>query len=123
MYAMEKSFYSEYAAYIAALDAIGYSPEGNRRFYIHAIVQGGVAQGGVTGYAGSASIGQYPPLNSPYTLTFVTNGNTCVVMNNAAYVQDSQTFVAYADGNLGSQYDDIWTINNLKIMSNCAIGI
>src|SRR4051812_18447398 len=33
IYTGEKSFYSEYSAYAGAFDAIGYAPEGARRFY------------------------------------------------------------------------------------------
>src|ERR1700746_1297101 len=50
IYAGKKSFYSEYAAYIGSFDAIGYSPEGQKRFYS---VGWSAASASITGYTGS----------------------------------------------------------------------
>src|SRR3989344_3524822 len=54
----EKSFYSEYAAYISSMAAIGYAPEGAKRFYnVGLATTHGTAS--PSGYAGANAIANY----------------------------------------------------------------
>jgi prepilin-type N-terminal cleavage/methylation domain-containing protein len=62
IYSLEKAFYSEYSAYALSFAAIGYAPEGNRRFYRHQTCSGANVTawaGTVTGYGGSTGIPLY----------------------------------------------------------------
>jgi type IV pilus assembly protein PilA len=122
IYAAEKSFYSEYNAYITGFDAIGYTPEGNKRFYIAAMTNDCVGGPGVTGYTGANAVACYTRVNQPYTITGTFTG-TCAVYASSNYAVDSQVFIAYFHGNLGNAtYDDLWTINQNKVLVNCSNG-
>jgi prepilin-type N-terminal cleavage/methylation domain-containing protein len=123
IYALEKGFYSEYSAYIPGFDAIGYTPEGKRRFYFQFICTGGPYAGTVTGYSGSAAVSQYNSSNSPYVNTNTFNGYTCGNTACASFGNDPQTFIASTQGNLGTPYDDLWQIDQSKVLKNCGIGI
>ena len=58
VYALEQAFYSEYSAYIPSMEAIGYTPEGSRRFY--GIGWSGSAySGSIAGYAGGTGVPYY----------------------------------------------------------------
>jgi prepilin-type N-terminal cleavage/methylation domain-containing protein len=128
IYGLEKSFYSEYTAYAMAFDAIGYSPEGARRFYYHAACfnNGTGWTGTVTGYTGTTTVQAYAPLNSPFTYVFnPTASNTCgyATSDCATFGDDPQTFLVAASGTLcPTCKTDTWTMNHNKILSNCSTG-
>jgi type IV pilus assembly protein PilA len=68
IYLGEKSFFSEYSVYLDACEAIGYTPEGQKRIY--AIGFSGVANAAnalAVGYNGAAVVNGYDTLNAPYT--------------------------------------------------------
>jgi prepilin-type N-terminal cleavage/methylation domain-containing protein len=117
IYGGEKSFYSEYSAYVSSMEAIGYSPEGQRRFY--AIGWAGVHGSAITGYSGGNTIANYVELANPYSGCGTAPGLA------SALTGDSQTFVVSARGcirhNQGAH--DQWNINENKIMVNNAIAL
>jgi prepilin-type N-terminal cleavage/methylation domain-containing protein len=136
IYVLEKSFYSEYSAYIPAMDAIGYAPEGFRNYYqVGSGLGVGSYSGSVSGYSGSKAICNFPTLNSPYPLAGAGMfggpapnpcnnqgwgaSNTC-----SAYPDNPQNFYGVAYGNIGNtSANDYWQINELKELQNCMIGI
>jgi type IV pilus assembly protein PilA len=121
IYAFEKSFYAEYNAYHYAFDAIGYLPELNKRFYFQALTNDCAAGGAVAGFTGGGSIRCYNAYLTPFSQTAVLTG-TCTNLSGAGYAADSQTFVSYFQGNLGAAADDVWTINQNKVLVNCSNG-
>jgi prepilin-type N-terminal cleavage/methylation domain-containing protein len=127
-YSLEKSFYSEYGSYVPSFDAIGYVPEGYRRFYS---VSGcwncrfGPWVGTVTGYAGTISTQVYPTINTPYTQVWNDTGScSSYEIGTWAFTNDPQVFGTAAIGNI---YEggimDIWIINESKILVNCQVGL
>ena len=124
IFALEKAFYSEYNAYIPSFDAIGYTPEGIKRYY--RIGWGSAWTQSVTGYSGSKGTTILIELNSPYaTCAFANLGG--VSTNGSPFdVNDPQTMIVGAFGRLnnsvGDQYCDGWTITDQKILSNKQIG-
>jgi len=64
IYGAEKSFYAEYASYVSSMDAIGYVPEGQRRFYL----VGWAASHGstITGYSGGVTTGSWSAVNNTF---------------------------------------------------------
>ena len=118
IYGAEKSFYSEYSAYLSSLDGVGYAPEGNKRFYnvgfagAHTTAPSGYS-GTLTGNANFASV------NNPFTCS----GNMTAL--GAALTGDAQTFDANAAGCIrnGSSTWDNWSIDEVKIIRNTTIGL
>lgn len=117
VYGAEKSFYSEYAAYIGSMDAIGYTPEGNRRFY--RVGWAAAPAGGVTGYVGSTLTGFWATINTPYS--------SCTTWStgDAATTADVQTFLAVASGCIrqGLTNADNWNMTDTKVLSNNAVNL
>jgi prepilin-type N-terminal cleavage/methylation domain-containing protein len=127
VYTLEKSFYSEYSAYIPAFDAIGYAPEGFKRYYAYDTCWGcaGSWTGTVTGYSGSSALQLYAPVNVPYT-TFWNDLGTCgpYQVGLWSFANDPQVFGPIAYGALykSSVVNDIWVINQRKELINCQKG-
>jgi type IV pilus assembly protein PilA len=128
IFGLEKSFFNEYSAYAPDLVAIGYSPEGLKRFYNHGLCNG-PPSGTITGWAGGAfTTPYYLMTGSPFTYAFnLAPGNTCnipAVLDAWCNVNDSQMFTAFANGVLcASCYNDTWIINHNKILTNCGNGL
>jgi prepilin-type N-terminal cleavage/methylation domain-containing protein len=127
IYALEKSFYSEYGAYVFGVDAIGYAPEGQRRFYFHALCgSAGTWAGTITGFTSSYGSVYLSPANSPYTYanTFSSlAGGGSWFTQCATYGNDPQTFQAFTAGQLKNGGEtDAWIITELKNLSNVNIG-
>lgn len=120
IYTAEKSFYSEYSAYASSYDAIGFQPEGNRRFYGTGFAAN--HSGTVTGYAGSVANGWNDNANAPYLCTANNYVNTSLP---AALSGDAQTFTVGALGCIrqGADTGDIWNITDTKVLSNSTIGL
>ena len=121
VYSLEKSFYSEYAAYIAGMDAIGYTPEGSRRFY-YIGWQNPSNAGDVSGFSAASGVSYFTPIN---------NGGMAPGCSLAALppgipapgTVDSQTFVVYSVGSIRySGGCDSWYIDNLKTLQNAYNG-
>lgn len=121
IYGAEKSFYSEYSAYATGLDAVGYAPEGQKRFYN--VGFSGTLTTSVNGYGDNGNIN----VNSNYTS--LANPFTCsggaVNLGSGGSATDPQTFVARASGCIrqGADRWDTWQINDNKILSNVTIGL
>lgn len=128
MFSLEKSFYSEYSAYAASFDAIGFASEGQKRFYYTQITADAVAYTGtITGYSGSLGTPWISSLNSPYPWggSYQAAGANCNWgIGGASIGNDPQSFVGIAQGNLYTPagFVDCWTMNQLKILSNCSNG-
>ena len=117
VYGGEKSFYSEYAAYAGAMDAIGYSPEGQRRFY-------GV--GWVAVHAGT--ITNFPDVLVGANWLAINNSFTGCGTQPALGTQmstDSQTFIVAASGCIRNNQGkfDTWNINETRVLSNNQIAL
>jgi type IV pilus assembly protein PilA len=131
VFSLEKSFYSEYAAYIPAFDAIGYSPEGAQRFYRVSACWGcgnGTWTGTVTGYSGTTSLQSYLDANSPYGFFWrFPGGDNCgpYMVGTWTFGNDPQIFGAAAYGTLyfNAPLTDTWVINQDKVLVNCQVGL
>jgi type IV pilus assembly protein PilA len=122
VYAGEKSFYAEYAAYVQGMTDIGYSPEGQRRFYSVGWTAASSAST-VSGYAVTPSTASFARTTFPTTWTTCTLATLST--DPGATVVDAQTFSVVATGQLngGNVVCDGWTINQVKSLSNATIGL
>lgn len=120
IYGGEKSFYSEYSSYVGSLDAIGYAPEGQRRFYNVGWLGGGGQPDGFGGNYNSTPF--YSPQNNPFTCTNTTHFIAASVPNVGA---NAQTFTAGAGGCIrdGQANSDRWSITDTKILRNYTIAL
>lgn len=122
IFGLEKSFYSEYSAYIPSLDAIGYSREGLKFFY--AIGWTNTYTGTVTGYGGVKTTPYLDRLNYPANLNACDGGVINLGDEPPAGTNDPQTFRAISKGRLKSGTNcDAWRINEVKLLENHFIGI
>ena len=117
IYGAEKAFYSEYAAYAGSMDAIGYAPEGQRRFYL--VGWENAHSGTITGFGGALTTASYPVVNNPLTCL----GAPATL--GAQLAGDAQQFSVVATGCVrrGQATQDTWSMNEMKVLSNTAIGI
>ena len=121
IYLGEKSFYTEYNGYINSNDAIGYVPEGNKRYYT---VGWGVAASTVTGYNGVTTAPSYARVNYPSGWTVCLTPATDLGAAPAAAAVDAQSFTAAASGQLrDGQPCDIWQIDQNKLVNNATINL
>lgn len=118
IYSLERSFQSEYGAFIGDLGAIGYEPEGQKRFY--AIGFSADWTGTVTGFTNPATaIPYYDRVNHPPSWV------NCATISNLAGTQpvpaavDGQTLLVVAAGQIRMGLNcDVWRINQNKTLSN-----
>jgi prepilin-type N-terminal cleavage/methylation domain-containing protein len=112
IYGGEKSFYSEYSVYIGSMDAIGYAPEGSKRFYSVGFSA-----------APNPSVGGFAGARTNHSISWVNNTFTCT---NATAALGPPTgandlgFDANADGCVrsGAANLDRWSINEVKNLRN-----
>lgn len=117
VYAGEKSFYSEYSSYASSLDAIGYSPEGNKRYYTLGFATTDTTT--VTGYAGALTTASYARTNYPAAWS-----ECAPALAGASGTTDPQTFTASASGQLrDGAACDVWGITDLKVLSNSTVNL
>ncbi len=117
VYGGEKAFYSEYSAYISSMDAIGYAPEGNRRYYF---VGWNDAHGSaVTGYAGQNTNENFADANNPFVCT---NADEALPAN---LTGDAQAFTVGGSGCIrdSAANMDRWTMTDTKIISNTVVSL
>ncbi len=116
IYGAEKSFYAEYAAYAGSMDAIGYAPEGSRRFYL--VGWAAAHSGSITGFNGTLLTASWPTVNNPYTCP----GGPATL--GTQLVGDAQTFTVVATGCIRNNrsVQDTWTIDETKVISNTVVG-
>ncbi len=117
VYGGEKAFYSEYSAYISSMDAIGYAPEGNRRYYN--VGWNAVHGSAITGYSGQNTNGNYADANNPFTCT------NAVEALPANLTGDAQTFTVGGSGCIrdAAANMDRWTMTDTKIISNTVVSL
>jgi type IV pilus assembly protein PilA len=118
VYAGEKSFYSEYNAYVGDHSAIGYVPEGNKRFY--SVGWASANTGSVSGWGGgSFGTPSYTRVNFPSAWT------TCTPAVSAAITTaDVQTFSSTASGQIrDGQSCDVWSISDTKVINNVNVAL
>ena len=118
IYGAEKSFYAEYASYVSSMDAIGYVPEGQRRFYL----VGWAASHGstITGYSGGVTTGSWSAVNNTFACA---SGSASSIPS--GLTGDVQTFLVGASGCIrqGAANFDNWNINHLKVLNNNLINL
>jgi prepilin-type N-terminal cleavage/methylation domain-containing protein len=124
VYGGEKSFYSEYSSYIGDMTAIGYTPEGNKRFYSLGWSTG-VAANSTSLISGFTTPGTAVPnfarINFPGTWASCTPALSAVPV---ATSTDPQVFTVTASGQIrDGQPCDIWTIDENKVMRNTVVSL
>jgi len=114
IYTAEKGFYSEYNAYVNSMDAIGYAPEGNKRFYS---VGWSTSAGTTTGYSGGVANQSFARTNYPSAYADCTVTLSAVPGNAAT---DTQVFTVQAGGQLrdGLSTCDHWSMDQDKVVLN-----
>ena len=118
IYGGEKSFYSEYAVYVGSMDAIGYSPEGSKRFYaVGWAAAPNAVNGGYAGALTSHSIGAEGNTYTCVTATTSTLG--------PATGANAATFVVNAEGCIRADAAnfDRWSIDDVKNLQNWGLGV
>lgn len=120
IYTAQKSFYSEYSSYIPSLDAVGFAPEGNKRFY--SVGWTGAYTGTVQGYSAGVANNSIARTNFPAGYADCTITLSAVPAANA---NDPQTFTAIAGGQLrdANTACDHWSIDENKILTNTTVGL
>ena len=126
IYTLEKTFYSEYSAYAPDFNAIGFSPEGAKQWYMCGW-GGAPFTSSITGYTGGFT-NAWISFNVPVESTFATNTTGCataVDINAAPLNQnDPQGITAMCVGYLANFHPcDYWTIDNYKVLKNTINGI
>ena len=117
VYGAEKAFYSEYAAYISSFEAIGYTPEGQRRFYDVGWAAG--TPGAVASYSGGTGNQSWSAVNNSFGGCSSSSALTAALTG-----ADPQTFLVSAHGCIRqAAQEDKWTINDTKVLSNSMIGL
>jgi prepilin-type N-terminal cleavage/methylation domain-containing protein len=137
IYAGEKSFYSEYSAYAANLNIIGYVPEGSKRYYTIGFNSMDTASvNGVNGtqltaastVTDTAICGEGGCVNFRFgRYGFPATWTNCTVSNagTGAGGADPQTFLAGASGQVRQNQAacDTWTIDDKKDTRNTIVGL
>ena len=125
-YSLEKAFYSEYGAYIPNLDAIGFSPEGTKRFYDIGY-NGGPWTFNITGYTSGAGGSGPRSLRTGYPASWTLCTPSSYFLNrlsdNPWNMDDPQHFVMGAAGQIRDNKGcDVWQIDDFKHLQNTLIG-
>lgn len=133
-YSMEKSFYSEYSAYVPDYNAIGYQNEGAKRWYfasycIDTITYNGTIRGYSGGFTSSFYTGNAVPLMQitclyANTSAVATAAGVPASCDAGTFGNDPQSFTIFAWGQLviGSPTCDIWTIDKYRALKNVQVG-
>jgi prepilin-type N-terminal cleavage/methylation domain-containing protein len=120
IYGGEISFYSEYSAYISSFDAVGYAPEGDKRFYATGWNADNTAT--VQGFTGSSDNESWARTKYPGTWTTCTDD--VAGLPAPLSTTDPQNFTSGARGQIrDAQPCDYWTIDDTKILSNATISL
>ena len=123
IYGGEKAFYAEYSAYIGSHDAVGYVPEGFKRYY--AIGWLAVNSATVTGYSGQTTRFNYPIINAPASWVMCGQATALATLAAALTGADPQTFDAHGSGQIraGAGGCDVWSIDETKQLQNLTINL
>lgn len=118
IYTGEKSFFSEYTAYVSSMDAIGYTPEGNKRFYTVGFSTTDTTL--VTGFFGSISTPSFARVNYPASWTVCATTLPLALSGTS----DPQTFTVEASGQVrDGQPCDTWTVDDAKVIVNSTVSL
>lgn len=125
IYNLEKSFYSEYSAYIADFDALGYTPAGPKRLYAIGWTTCTPA-GRITGYNSPVGNCWYSRQGhpTPWVNTFFTTFAQTYFNSVDSTKTNPQTFFIWAGGQIqsdatGSKVDgDWWSMDSLRMLVN-----
>lgn len=121
IYAGEKAFYAEYSGYLAAHDAIGYIPEGFKRFY--SVGWSAITTATITGFSGVSVTYQYPMINYPPLWT-TCDDESIAALTPTITTNDSQTFSVGAAGQVRDATScDIWTMDQEKDLRNTQVNL
>lgn len=114
LYGSERSFYSEYSSFAGSMDAIGYAPEGARRYYTVGFSAAHATT--ITGYSGQLTNGFWVESLNPFTCTTELTQTSLP----AQLTGDAQTFTIGAVGCIrnGAANSDQWNMNELKALRN-----
>lgn len=117
IYGAEKAFYSKFAAYAGSMDAIGFLPESQKRYY--SVGFAAPHAGTILGYSGTLATPNFPATVN----TFDCIGAPAALA--PGLVSDAQSFSVVATGCVrqGHANQDTWTINEMKLLSNAVSGI
>lgn len=129
IYALQKSFYSEYSAYVPSFNAIGFSVEGAKAYYAKEVCVSGPWSGSVTGYSGTYTSQAIIAVGVPWALSRNPAGTTCV--NGVTYSptcgsmgNDPQSYrIGMYTNFCPTCTADLWSIDEFKRLINCASGI
>lgn len=122
IYTGEQSLYSEYSAYLSSFDAVGYSPEGNRRFYSVGWNADNTATISGGSFTGSTAIPSW--LRSNYPVGWTTCSTHASGLPAPLTGTDPQAFTVGARGQIRDQTDcDYWTITQEKVLSNAEVNL
>lgn len=120
IYGGEKSFYSEYAAYIGSFDAIGFAPEGAKRFYSTGWRAANTSV--VQGFSGSSANHQWTRTAFPASWTTCADSESALAAIMTS--DDVQTFTSSARGQIRDSVTcDYWTIDDAKLLQNVTISL
>jgi type IV pilus assembly protein PilA len=113
IYGGQKAFYAEYSAYVGDHNAVGYVPEGFKRYY--SVGWAGNYGGTILGWSGGGfSQPSYPRTNFPPSWTTCSPGLATTMSGN-----DVQSFSVAASGQLRDGINcDVWFINQDKDLRN-----
>jgi type IV pilus assembly protein PilA len=132
----EKSFLAEWNMYTGDLRNIGFNPEGNIRYHVGFAGAGTIpaapfnsSTGGTvaadtcfnTGVAAcnvAGALGTYTPDANIPAYAAAAAAGVCPAGANPAGNSATSTFVATGVGNIGTERNDIWTMNNNKQLCN-----
>lgn len=128
LYTAEKTFQGEFGSYWQAFLAIGFGVEGTVRYDVG--FNAGLAAA-PPGYNGAVAAGGADALREICTFgSAVVSGSTCTLINTnglapsvVAGALDATTFTAQGRAFIFNATEDVWTINQIKNLSNTANGI
>lgn len=137
LYTAQKAFFTEYAAYDARFEAVGYAPEGRLRYNLGFATNAGTAiAGNANGYQPPAGLNNFANTNAYCAAPGNALVRNCGMLNgannaappavqNASIVNNAnQTFIAGAIAVITSAGgNDEWRINQQKELTNPQDGV
>ena len=120
IFSSEKTFYSEYSAYISSFDALAYVPEGARRYYT--IGWGGPMTGTISGYSGSYGTPAFDAVNTFSSIDCPPS--TAYPLLPPALGNDAASFLSGAAGEVRFGAGcDVWTMDDNKNLLNTVVEL
>lgn len=137
LFTAEKAFFQEYSAYHSNFRAVGFSPEGQIRYNVGfgSAPAAGVNASAATGYNGGltddanfrttkAYCGSNGTMANGCTLLTGSSSTTAADLPPSGYtISAANAFVAGASAAIYNTTQDLWSINQDKVLSNPTSGI